>query len=126
MIDLIHFFIQMTIQKQICSSVGKVSAFCLCRKVLPIHSAQHFHFSHIRMVPLACCCCLLIIINKLFLLHRKVDMTGEVHNLITEQEFTPGVYRVEFDTKAYWKEEGRTPFHQMADVSRAVMKLLHS
>lgn len=66
-----------------------------------------------------------IIVNKLFLLHRKVDMTGEVHNLITEQEFTPGVYRVEFDTKAYWKEEGRTPFHQMADVSRAVMTLLH-
>uniref|UniRef100_A0A9J8B2H5 Transthyretin n=1 Tax=Cyprinus carpio carpio TaxID=630221 RepID=A0A9J8B2H5_CYPCA len=46
----------------------------------------------------------------------KVDMTGEVHNLITEQEFTPGVYRVEFDTKAYWKAEGRTPFHQLADV----------
>ncbi|XP_056122397.1 transthyretin [Rhinichthys klamathensis goyatoka] len=46
----------------------------------------------------------------------KVDLTGEVHNLITEKEFTPGVYRVEFDTKAYWKEEGRTPFHQMADV----------
>ncbi|XP_051951201.1 transthyretin-like [Xyrauchen texanus] len=46
----------------------------------------------------------------------KVDMTGEVHNLITEQEFTPGVYRVEFDTKTYWKAEDRTPFHQMADV----------
>uniref|UniRef100_A0A671PDQ9 Transthyretin n=1 Tax=Sinocyclocheilus anshuiensis TaxID=1608454 RepID=A0A671PDQ9_9TELE len=46
----------------------------------------------------------------------KVDMSGEVHNLITEQEFTPGMYRVQFDTKAYWKAEGRTPFHQLADV----------
>ncbi|XP_016373776.1 transthyretin-like [Sinocyclocheilus rhinocerous] len=46
----------------------------------------------------------------------KVDMTGEVHSLISEEEFTPGVYRVEFDTKAYWKAEGRTPFHQVADV----------
>lgn len=50
-------------------------------------------------------------------------MTGEVHNLITEQEFTPGVYRVEFDTKAYWKAEGRTPFHQLADVSSALTEL---
>ncbi|XP_055041751.1 transthyretin [Misgurnus anguillicaudatus] len=46
----------------------------------------------------------------------KVDASGEVHDLITEQEFTPGVYRVEFDTKTYWKAEGRTPFHQIADV----------
>ena len=41
----------------------------------------------------------------------------EVHNLIAEQDFQPGVYRVEFDTKSYWKAEGRTPFHEMADVS---------
>ncbi|KAF4099361.1 transthyretin [Onychostoma macrolepis] len=46
----------------------------------------------------------------------KVDMTGEVHSLITDEEFTPGVYRVEFNTKAYWKAEGRAPFHQVADV----------
>ncbi|KAI7804638.1 transthyretin [Triplophysa rosa] len=46
----------------------------------------------------------------------KVDASGEVHDLITEQEFTPGVYRVEFDTKTYWKAEGLTPFHEIADV----------
>ncbi|XP_029904895.1 transthyretin [Myripristis murdjan] len=44
------------------------------------------------------------------------DATGEVHNLITEQEFSAGVYRVEFDTKTYWKTEGSTPFHEVADV----------
>lgn len=44
------------------------------------------------------------------------DIAGEVHNLITDQDFTPGVYRVEFDTKSYWKAEGRTPFHEVADV----------
>ncbi len=53
-------------------------------------------------------------------------MTGEVHSLITEEEFTPGMYRVEFNTKAYWKAEGRTPFHQVADVSNAFMALLYS
>ncbi|KAJ8279869.1 hypothetical protein COCON_G00069350 [Conger conger] len=44
------------------------------------------------------------------------DATGEVHGLISEQDFTAGVYKVEFDTKAYWKAEGRTPFHEQADV----------
>ncbi|KAM4629810.1 transthyretin [Polymixia lowei] len=44
------------------------------------------------------------------------DVTGEVHNLITEQDFPAGVYRVEFDTKAYWKAEGSTPFHEVSDV----------
>lgn len=53
-------------------------------------------------------------------------MTGEVHNLITEHEFTPGVYRVEFDTLTYWKAEGRTPFHQLADVSTTLMSLMYS
>ncbi|KAM7388783.1 hypothetical protein PAMP_024933 [Pampus punctatissimus] len=45
------------------------------------------------------------------------DATGEIHNLITEQEFPAGVYHVEFDTKTYWKNEGITPFHEVADVS---------
>lgn len=45
------------------------------------------------------------------------DATGEIHNLITEQEFPAGVYHVEFDTKTYWKNEGSTPFHEVADVS---------
>ncbi|XP_028817433.1 transthyretin [Denticeps clupeoides] len=46
----------------------------------------------------------------------KTDASGEVHDLIAEQDFAAGVYRVEFDTKAYWKAEGRTPFHEVADV----------
>ncbi|CAL8347458.1 transthyretin [Gadus morhua] len=44
------------------------------------------------------------------------DETGEVHNLITDQQFPAGVYRVDFDTKAYWKSQGSTPFHEMAEV----------
>ncbi|XP_070688779.1 transthyretin [Pempheris klunzingeri] len=44
------------------------------------------------------------------------DANGEIHNLITEQQFPAGVYRVEFDTKAYWKTAGSTPFHEVADV----------
>ncbi|XP_023127646.1 transthyretin isoform X1 [Amphiprion ocellaris] len=44
------------------------------------------------------------------------DAAGEIDNLITEQQFLAGVYRVEFDTKAYWKNVGSTPFHEVADV----------
>ncbi|KAG7488415.1 hypothetical protein MATL_G00034270 [Megalops atlanticus] len=44
------------------------------------------------------------------------DATGEVHDLISEQDFIAGVYKVAFETKAYWKAEGRTPFHEVADV----------
>ncbi|XP_040895576.1 transthyretin [Toxotes jaculatrix] len=44
------------------------------------------------------------------------DSTGEIHNLITEEQFPAGVYSVEFDTKAYWKNEGSMPFHEVADV----------
>lgn len=43
-------------------------------------------------------------------------MAGEVHELLTEQDFKPGLYRVEFDSKAYWKAESQTSFHQVADV----------
>lgn len=56
-------------------------------------------------------------LSGLLLSLRVTDPTGEVHELITEQDFTAGVYRVEFDTKAYWKGEGRTPFHEVAEVS---------
>ncbi|KAK9519990.1 hypothetical protein VZT92_022679 [Zoarces viviparus] len=44
------------------------------------------------------------------------DAAGEVHDLITEQQFPAGVYRVDFDTKTYWKNEGSVPFHEVADV----------
>ncbi|KAJ8383576.1 hypothetical protein AAFF_G00219560 [Aldrovandia affinis] len=44
------------------------------------------------------------------------DATGEAHGLIGEKDFVAGVYKVEFDTKAYWKVEGRIPFHEVADV----------
>ena len=51
---------------------------------------------------------------------RVTDETGEVHNLITDQQFPAGVYRVDFDTKAYWKSQGSTPFHEMAEVSMTI------
>nr|XP_046248067.1 transthyretin [Scatophagus argus] len=44
------------------------------------------------------------------------DPSGEIHNLITEQQFSAGVYRVEFNTKTFWTNEGSTPFHEVADV----------
>lgn len=43
--------------------------------------------------------------------------TGEIHDLITEEAFPQGVYRVDFDTKSYWKKEGSTPFHEVTNVS---------
>lgn len=45
------------------------------------------------------------------------DASGEIHDLVTEQQFTAGVYRVEFDTKTYWKNQRMVPFHEWADVS---------
>ncbi|XP_006004110.1 transthyretin [Latimeria chalumnae] len=41
---------------------------------------------------------------------------GEIHNLIGEEAFTEGVYKVEFDTKTYWKDLGVVSFHDYADV----------
>lgn len=52
------------------------------------------------------------------------DVTGEVHNLTTEQQFPAGVYRVDFDTKAYWKAQGSTPFHETTDVSMTIQEYL--
>ncbi|XP_074524800.1 transthyretin [Halichoeres trimaculatus] len=46
----------------------------------------------------------------------ETDNVGEAHNLITEQQFQPGVYRVEFDTKSYWKSQGSVPLHEVAEV----------
>ncbi|KAJ0065614.1 hypothetical protein NL108_013737, partial [Boleophthalmus pectinirostris] len=43
------------------------------------------------------------------------EVTGEIHGLISEEQFTAGVYRVEFDTKAYWKSKGIMAFHEVAD-----------
>uniref|UniRef100_A0A8C7HBX1 Transthyretin n=1 Tax=Oncorhynchus kisutch TaxID=8019 RepID=A0A8C7HBX1_ONCKI len=34
-----------------------------------------------------------------------------IHHLISEQDFQTGVYRVEFDSEAYWKSQGTTHFH---------------
>lgn len=67
-----------------------------------------------------------IICRQIFIIpcYSVTDATGEVHNLITEQQFPAGVYRVEFDTKAYWKSEGSTPFHEVADVSTKC-RLIH-
>ncbi|XP_058494045.1 transthyretin [Solea solea] len=48
--------------------------------------------------------------------HGETDATGEIHNLITEEQFPAGVYRVEFDTKSYWKNQGSVPFHEIAEV----------
>ncbi|KAG9333828.1 hypothetical protein JZ751_010045 [Albula glossodonta] len=44
------------------------------------------------------------------------NAAGEAHDLVREEEFTTGTYKVTFDTKAYWKTEGVTPFHEMAEV----------
>ncbi|CAG01154.1 unnamed protein product [Tetraodon nigroviridis] len=44
------------------------------------------------------------------------DATGEIHELVPEEAFPPGLYRLDFDTKAYWMNEGNTPFHEVTNV----------
>ncbi|KAJ3599677.1 hypothetical protein NHX12_033633 [Muraenolepis orangiensis] len=44
-----------------------------------------------------------------YIANGVTDVTGEVHNLVAEQGFTAGVYRVDFNTEAYWEAQGYTP-----------------
>ncbi|XP_059563390.1 transthyretin [Myotis daubentonii] len=46
----------------------------------------------------------------------KTSDFGELHGLTTPEKFVEGVYKVELDTKAYWKELGISPFHEYAEV----------
>ncbi|XP_004579648.1 transthyretin [Ochotona princeps] len=46
----------------------------------------------------------------------ETSATGELHGLTTNEKFVEGVYKVELDTKAYWKSFGIAPFHEYAEV----------
>uniref|UniRef100_A0A8C4RY66 Transthyretin n=1 Tax=Erpetoichthys calabaricus TaxID=27687 RepID=A0A8C4RY66_ERPCA len=56
---------------------------------------------------------------------RITDNDGEVHNLTLGTNFTEGIYKVEFDTKTYWKSVGLNPFHHVTDVVFEGSKLGH-
>ncbi|XP_021562313.1 transthyretin isoform X3 [Carlito syrichta] len=42
----------------------------------------------------------------------KTSESGELHRLTTDEAFVEAVYKVELDTKSYWKALGITPFHE--------------
>ncbi|NP_001081348.1 transthyretin precursor [Xenopus laevis] len=46
----------------------------------------------------------------------KTTELGEIHNLTTDEQFTEGVYKIEFATKAFWGKLGLSPFHEYVDV----------
>ncbi|XP_006899615.1 PREDICTED: transthyretin [Elephantulus edwardii] len=46
----------------------------------------------------------------------KTSEFGELHGLTTDEKFVEGVYKVELDTKSYWKSVGISPFHEYAEV----------
>uniref|UniRef100_A0A8C3X4T2 Transthyretin n=1 Tax=Catagonus wagneri TaxID=51154 RepID=A0A8C3X4T2_9CETA len=46
----------------------------------------------------------------------KTSEFGELHGLTTAEKFVEGVYKVELDTKSYWKALGISPFHEYAEV----------
>ncbi|XP_076991834.1 transthyretin [Tamandua tetradactyla] len=46
----------------------------------------------------------------------KTSKSGEVHGLTTDEKFEEGIYKVELDTKSYWKALGISPFHEYAEV----------
>ncbi|XP_056374514.1 transthyretin isoform X2 [Hyla sarda] len=51
------------------------------------------------------------------LLSTKVTSEeGEIHNVISEEDFGEGVYKLEFATKRYWSKLGLSPFHEYVDV----------
>ncbi|XP_053324366.1 transthyretin-like [Spea bombifrons] len=41
---------------------------------------------------------------------------GEIHDLTNDEQFVEGVYKVQFETKSYWKKSGLSPFHEYVDV----------
>ncbi|XP_062916236.1 transthyretin [Mobula hypostoma] len=43
-------------------------------------------------------------------------ISGEVHNLTSEEHLPAGLYKIHFDTGAYWRNKGINPFHECADV----------
>lgn len=55
---------------------------------------------------------------------RKTSEFGELHGLTTPEKFVEGIYKVELDTKAYWKELGISPFHEHVEVSVQTLELL--
>uniref|UniRef100_A0A803JDQ2 Transthyretin n=1 Tax=Xenopus tropicalis TaxID=8364 RepID=A0A803JDQ2_XENTR len=46
----------------------------------------------------------------------KTTELGEIHNIITDEQFTEGVYKIEFATKTFWRKLGLSPFHEYVDV----------
>ncbi|XP_029447037.1 transthyretin isoform X2 [Rhinatrema bivittatum] len=46
----------------------------------------------------------------------KTAKSGEVHALTNDEQFTKGMYKIVFETKAYWKTMGITAFHEYAEV----------
>ncbi|XP_040288698.1 transthyretin [Bufo bufo] len=41
---------------------------------------------------------------------------GEAHNLVSEEQFVEGVYKLELATKRFWTKIGLSPFHEYVDV----------
>ncbi|CAI9605002.1 unnamed protein product [Staurois parvus] len=41
---------------------------------------------------------------------------GEIHNLVIEEQFVEGIYKLEFATKPFWSKLGLSPFHEYVDV----------
>ncbi|XP_067887235.1 transthyretin isoform X2 [Heterodontus francisci] len=41
---------------------------------------------------------------------------GDVHNLISEENFVAGLYKVHFNTGDYWRSLAFTPFHECVNV----------
>ncbi|XP_043545315.1 transthyretin [Chiloscyllium plagiosum] len=52
-------------------------------------------------------------------------INGEVHNLITEADFIPGMYKIHFNTADYWRNLGYTPFHECVNVIFRVDESTH-
>uniref|UniRef100_A0A8D1F786 Transthyretin n=1 Tax=Sus scrofa TaxID=9823 RepID=A0A8D1F786_PIG len=53
----------------------------------------------------------------------KTSEFGELHGLTTDEKFVEGIYKVELDTKSYWKALGISPFHEYAEVSTRTLLL---
>lgn len=97
----------------------------------PIHKLYLWVCVHVCLCLCVCVWCHLAMafipsmpnLTWTFAPFRKTGESGELHRLTTEDKFVEGLYKVELDTKSYWKSLGITPFHEYAEVSIRMLTL---
>lgn len=55
-----------------------------------------------------------------FMIFRTTNEDGRCPGLISRQAFTPGMYKLRFETGSYWETLGQTCFYPYVEVSCSI------